>query len=372
MTATACPPVIPLPPVPRGCEPLAMVLAQGRGFLGRGDVAELAGPVFGAGRRVVQVERLRGGSKKGVYRVFFDDGFSVILYVWSPDEDYWPAVSVDEGPFSHASGLRFFETSVASLEAAGVRVPRLYFADGSKSRYPTDFAFTEDVRGGSLEKRLEDDPEGGKAVLAQLGEALELMRRQTSPRIGKIADVLESTEQSTEQSREQSRETETERGSCASVVLDRALRDLDEAAARVEGIREVREECAAVLGQLAAAIGPRADHGLVHGELGPDHVLVDDRDEPVLIDIEGTMFFDVEWEHVFLRIRFHERYEDLRVDGLDERRMELYRLAQHLSLVAGPLRLLDGDFPDRPFMEGLVRHHTGVTLELLRSGQLDG
>lgn len=62
------------------------------------------------------------------------------------------------------------------------------------------------------------------------------------------------------------------------------------------------------------------------------------------------MYFDVEWEHVFLRIRLHDAYRPLAVDGLDEDRLALYMLAQRLSLTAGPLRLLDGDFPDRAFM----------------------
>jgi hypothetical protein len=33
---------------------------------------------------------------------------------------------------------------------------------------------------------------------------------------------------------------------------------------------------------------------------------VDQHQDPVLIDIEGLMFFDVEWEHAFLRILFGE------------------------------------------------------------------
>jgi hypothetical protein len=74
-------------------------------------------------------------------------------------------------------------------------------------------------------------------------------------------------------------------------------------------------------------------------------VLVDDQGEPVLIDIEGLMFFDVEWEHTFLQPRYGEHDRWLRRDHLDEARF--YRLAMHLSLVAGPLRLLDGNFPDR-------------------------
>lgn len=97
---------------------------------------------------------------------------------------------------------------------------------------------------------------------------------------------------------------------------------------------------------------PRAEYGLIHGELGPDHVMVDADGRAVLIDIEGLMHFDVEWEHVFLRLRFGERYPVLSRPGLDPRRTDLYALAMHLSLVAGPLRLLDGDFPDRAAMGG--------------------
>ncbi|WP_438267919.1 hypothetical protein [Kitasatospora purpeofusca] len=62
----------------------------------------------------------------------------------------------------------------------------------------------------------------------------------------------------------------------------------------------------------------------MHGELGPDHVLVDAAGEPVLIDIEGLMHFDVEWEHVFLRIRFGDQYPSLGgADGLDRHRLDL-------------------------------------------------
>ena len=64
------------------------------------------------------------------------------------------------------------------------------------------------------------------------------------------------------------------------------------------------------------------------------------------------MFFDVEWEHAFLRLRFGEHYRWLHTNGLDEQRLTFYTLAMHLSLVAGPLRLLDGDFPDRDVHDG--------------------
>jgi hypothetical protein len=77
------------------------------------------------------------------------------------------------------------------------------------------------------------------------------------------------------------------------------------------------------------------------------------------------MFFDVEWEHVFLELRFHEHYGLLRTPGLDPRRLEFFRLALHLSLVAGPLRLLDGDFPHRELMKEIVEWNVSRALGFL-------
>lgn len=37
--------------------------------------------------------------------------------------------------------------------------------------------------------------------------------------------------------------------------------------------------------------------------------------------------------------------------------MKLYQLAMHLSLVAGPFRLLDGDYPDRQVMMDIAEYN---------------
>lgn len=77
------------------------------------------------------------------------------------------------------------------------------------------------------------------------------------------------------------------------------------------------------------------------------------------------MFFDIEWEHAFLQLRFGGHYRWLRASGLDDQRLRFYRLALHLSLIAGPLRLLDGDFPDREPMMKIAEHNTGEALAYL-------
>jgi hypothetical protein len=94
-------------------------------------------------------------------------------------------------------------------------------------------------------------------------------------------------------------------------------------------------------------------------------VLIDGRGDPVIIDVEGLMYFDVEWEHVFLRLRFGPHYGFLDRRDLDRDRLALYKLATHLSLVAGPLRLLDGDFPQPGPMRQIAEHHTQQLLGLL-------
>ena len=319
-------------------------------------------------RGLAGVTRLAGGSKKGVYRIGCSDGFSAVLYVWSAAEDYWAGVGVvgadagvvgagadagvvgagaDAGVFGHASGLGLFSASARRLAAAGVRVPRVYLADGSRAVYPADIALVEDVRGGTLEELLAGDVAAALPVLAELGSMLRPMWEHRAGRTGKVADVVELDGDG---DGDGDRAVGAAAVSSAEIVLERALGHLDRAADRVPAVAPVRPLLAETLRGLAASVRPRDGYALIHGELGPDHVSVDDLGRPVVVDIEGAMYFDVEWEHAFLRLRFGRHYEWLRVDGLDERRMRLYALALDLSLIEGPLRLLDGDYPERELM----------------------
>ncbi|MFD7402148.1 phosphotransferase family protein [Streptomyces sp. NPDC059866] len=324
----------------------------------REQLAGAARAALGGGRRLEGVERIAGGSKKGVYRLVMDDATTAIAYLWDDTENYWPAAEGDDDltdPFSPGLGLDLFEAAHARLDALGVRVPAIRLVDRDGAHHPADLAIVEDLRGENLEELLARDPRAAAPVMARLGEALEAMRRHRASAYGKVA-VVDGGGSS--------------RGaSCEGVVLERALRDLAEAGARDPRITEARDRLEERLLGLAAAVRPRAEYAVVHGELGPDHVLVDTDGHPVLIDIEGSMYFDVEWEHVFLRIRLHDAYRPLGVDGLDEDRLAFYTLAQRLSLTAGPLRLLDGDFPDRASMAGIAEYNLRKALELVRAGE---
>src|SRR5690242_9569133 len=95
-------------------------MTAARTALTRDDLAPLARAALGRTRVLTGVRRLRGGSKKGVYRLALDDGSTAVAYVWSPDEDYWDEQPADpHDPFSHASGLDLLTASYERLTAVG-------------------------------------------------------------------------------------------------------------------------------------------------------------------------------------------------------------------------------------------------------------
>ncbi|GHF17901.1 aminoglycoside phosphotransferase family protein [Streptomyces griseoluteus] len=300
-----------------------------RVFTDPSELRRLVRDGLGPGCRVTGVERLRGGSKKGVYRLALTGAGApptVIAYSWAPQENYWPSV-----PTPHASGLAPFLSAHHTLQAAGVRTPHVLYVSE-----PDDLALVEDIPGDTLEAAFTTDPVRAAKALGELAVALDHMAAHTSP-----ADHISED-----------------------VALTRALDDLAESAARDPRIDAATPALANRLHELHAALAPRPTYSLVHGELGPDHILLTPDAHPVLIDIEALSHSDPEQEHAYLRLRFGPHYAPLS-RPLDPARLSLHTLALHLSLVAGPLRLLDGDFPHRDAMRGIAEHNTREALRLV-------
>ncbi|MFC9686487.1 phosphotransferase, partial [Streptomyces sp. NPDC056948] len=221
-----------------------------------------------------------------------------------------------------------------------------------RTHYPADLAIVEDFPGEDLMDLFNRDPRAAEPTMECLADALAAMRCHRASSFGKVAQIDGGGT--------------SRAASCEEAAFDFALRCLAEAASRDRRIADARGRLEERLRELAAAVRPRAEYSVVHGELGLDHVLVDRDGNPVVIDIEGMLYFDVEWEHVFLQLRHSDsQYQRLAVEGLDEDRFALYKLTQHLSLTAGPLRLLDGDFPDRAFMQGIAGHHLNEALAMV-------
>ncbi|MGK5694730.1 phosphotransferase family protein [Streptomyces sp. URMC 128] len=320
----------------------------------RADLAPLTRAALGPGRTLTGVERLRGGTKKGVYRLTFDDDSTAVAYVWSAEEDYWDQPDPDpRDVFSHGTGLGLFTAAHDRLAASGVRTPRLLYADATHTHLPADAAVVEDLPGGSLEAALARDPREAPRLMDRMAELLATLHAHTGPRFGKVAVVDNGGS--------------SHGVSCEQRITDGALRCLAEAARREPRAAAVRRELEDTIHALAAEVRPRDRHTLLHGELGPDHVLLTPDGQPALIDIEGLMYFDVEHEHVFLELRFGPHYDALRAPGLDEARMRLYRLSMHLGLVSGPLTLIEGDFPHPERMREIAEHNLRQALSLLKN-----
>ncbi|MFG1916963.1 phosphotransferase family protein [Micromonospora sp. NPDC048898] len=323
--------------------------AARRSFLRAEDVRDLVADQFGSTRSLTALDRLTGGSKKGVYRIRLDDRTTVVLYVWAAAENFWPvSPTVPDDPFTDASGADLFAISHAALTATGVRVPRLLMLDRDGRYLPSDIALVEDVGDLTLEALLARDPVGAATPLSALGDSLRRMHTTLGSHYGKLAT-------STHGKASRTRPAED-------VVADRALGHLDAVATRDARLADAHDRVATHVRQLRGAVTARRVYGLVHGELGPDHVFVTRDNEPALIDFEGLTYFDVEWEHAWLQMRFGDAYPALRPVDLDPRRLELYRYAQVLSLIEGPLRIAATDFPNRQWMLDLAEWNIAKAL----------
>jgi aminoglycoside phosphotransferase (APT) family kinase protein len=323
-----------------------------RAFLRTDDLHDLVVEQFGADRWITGLDRLTGGSKKGVYRLRLDDRTCGVLYVWAAEENYWPqSPTVPDDPFTDASGAELFATNHQALAAAGVRVPRLMLLDRDGRYLDADLALVEDAGSLRLEELIERDPSAAAAPLSALGDALRRMHTTFGPHYGKLVSIEHGEAP-------QTRRTED-------IIADQALHNLDAAATRDPRLADAQHRIAAHVRHLHSKVTPRQTYALVHGELGPDHVLVTPAGEAVLLDFEGLTYFDVEWDHAWLQMRFGDTYPALRPVDLDPDRLDFYRYAQVLSLIEGPLRIADTDFPNRQWMLNLAEHNIAKALAAL-------
>jgi len=145
---------------------------------------------LGSAHRIASLTRLRGGTKKGVYRAVLDDR-SVIVYVWDTSENYWPAGDPDlandaSDPFADASGADLFAASHQYLWSLGVRTPELYLLDTSRAASPADIAMVEDIQGGTIEEHWQRQPDDAARITSELGEMLRTIHARRNSRFGNL------------------------------------------------------------------------------------------------------------------------------------------------------------------------------------------
>lgn len=323
------------------------------GHLNQTDLQDDVRRVFGNDYSIDHVSRMHGGAQKVVYKIDCSNGFSCVLYVWDLSMNYFKEDIADEEIRDRSFGSELFEANQKYLSQLGVKTPALYDLNKEKDRCSYDYALVEYIHGEKAEAYFHHaDPRIQDQVFRPLGEMLAMMHARERSAYGKITDQELRTEH------------------CHRMQLDNAQKQLRYASRHIDIIRNHYDKLLDTLHELESQIQPRQKYGFIHGELGPDHVLFNDRLEPYIIDIEGAMFFDIEHEHSFLEFRFGDFYRYVKKDSLDPQRMLFYRFHHHISLISGGLKLLHRGFPDERFAKELTKHHTECALRFI-DGQCD-
>ncbi|WNS46893.1 phosphotransferase [Paenibacillus sp. MMS20-IR301] len=306
--------------------------------------------VFGAKFVVAGVMKMHGGAQKLVYKIDCTNGFSCVLYVWDVTKNYFEEEIAGNTTHSQSYGSNLFEVNNRYLTAHSIRTPVLYNLNQERSRYPFDYALVEYTGGQSAEAYFSHgDTQVKDTVFLKLGDMISEMHADESNIYGKPNQTSPNEEQ------------------CHLIHFVSAEAHLSYASEHVDTIRKNRDKLVDISNRLAAKIEPRNRYGYIHGELGPNHVIILENLEPCLIDIEGAGFFDIEYEHSFMKFRFGELYQYLGNERLDPDRMLFYQYHHHLSLIAAGLKLVHREYPDQQTARNIAEYHTMRALQFLES-----
>ncbi len=316
--------------------------------LDKADLQDYISRVFGSSYFVARVSRMHGGAQKVVYKIECSNGFSCVLYVWDLSMNYFKEEKANEDINEQSYGSHLFELNNRYLTQHGIQTPALYDLNKAKDRYSFDYALVEYIDGRMAETYFHHpDSRVQDKVFQRVGEMLTAMHTNERHVFGK-ANANESS-----------------MSECHLLQMENAKVQLAYASQHIEKIRSNQSKLLDKLYELESKIQPRQQYGFIHGELGPDHVMVNDKLEPFLIDIEGAMYYDIEHEHSFLQMRFGDFYRYLKNDALDHDRLLFYQFHHHVSLTSGGLKLLHRGFPDQQFAQGLADYQSERALRFI-------
>jgi hypothetical protein len=309
--------------------------------------------VFGNGYLVRSVAKMHGGAQKVVYKLECQNGFACMLYVWDMASNYFQDEISDNTEDERSYGSDLFELNNDYLGRIGIRTAKLYYMSKDKARYPFDYAYVEFVQGHNAEAYISSDAYEQKVVFSRIKELLERMHAVNRKSYGNLVSELDRADP------------------CHHKQLRNAKEQLSYLVKHSEEMKMKETMIINLIHKLETRIVGRETYGFIHGELGPDHVLVNEKLEPYLIDIEGAAFHDIEHEHSFLAFRFGDVYNRyMSGQNLDPDRMRFYRLHHHISCASGGLKLLQRGFPNKAFAEAIYTYNMKSVLDSLENNAI--
>lgn len=299
--------------------------------------------VFGENFVVVEMERLLGGAQKYTYRVKCENGFEFVVYEWAVEKSYFE-YDGGEAVF-RSSSAELFERNNGIMVEHGVRTPKLYFMDRSKREWSCEYAFVEYVSGVDMDYVMEKEPERLPRVMESLVWSINRLHGIKSLVVGQLGRL------------------QSEEFSVVEYELEGIVRNCLFLCEKDSEYGEVYRKVLERAREIVHRIGRRGEYAFVHGELGPNHVMVDSEDNAYLIDIEGARFCDVEAENSFLRLRFDGQLVGVR-DDVDEERMEFYRIGHCFGNLRGAIELREKGYYDMDDLNGMIEFFHGEFCEL--------
>lgn len=290
--------------------------------------------IFGQGYDVISLERLFGGAQKHTYLAKCANDFRFVIYQWDKSTTYFE--SNQEGAMFCSSSALLFEKNNELMREHGVLTPKLYYMDRSRDEVDYEYAFVEFIDGVDLDYLLAKEENRVHSALESLKQSICRLHSIKSEAVGQ-ADRMQDA-------------------------------DFDLIAYELEGIHEnalfLQEndseyassyiEAEKKAASLAESLEKRNTYTLIHGELGPNHVMVDKNNQAYLIDIEGAKFYDVEEENSFMKMRFGNRITGL-ADVVDEKRMEFYHIGHCFGNLRGAIELKQKNYYDMEDVDGMIR-----------------
>ena len=317
--------------------------------LGPEHLTEILRNIWGASCQLQSLEDLNDGFAKKTYLLQVGQPDTrCILHIWAKPEHQLTEVETDADWILGSNGSEQFGVNNTFLRDQGVPTPEVYALDSTKSICEYDFALVEYIEGGNFTEFTQQcDADTTHALLWRINEQLEKMHGLQAPRPGLLT---------------QKRPSETR---CERLVWQHTRLELDLACDYNEAIKSHKAQILDALESLVDVIEPRSVFSLIHGELGPEHILVSPASEPYFIDCEGARFFDLEYEHSLLRARFRAQYSRFARTDLDRHRMKFYTLTHSIGWAAFASEAVTRDSINRDWATGIMTSNTHEIIRLV-------
>ncbi|MHA2283538.1 MAG: phosphotransferase [Promethearchaeota archaeon] len=312
------------------------------------EISDCIRALTGVNADISSIEEIKGGTRKKVLLVKCQAPEDVyLLYVWYNENRYF--TEGEDGKESYMFNLRapeLFAMNTEFLLDAGVRVPKIL--GRGTLRACLEYAFVEHIGGGNFLQYATSLPVIEKhSLLKDVNELLRTLHSQRRSYPGLLTDSPR-------------RPTWT-----VDFVLQKVKHDVELISRWHKEIKAAKPRILDLLRQRRQAIQDRAQYNLVHGEAGPEHILVDHDGKPYLIDVEHVHFSNIESDHASLELLFGEDYRFLSRDDLDPFMMDFYRLALHIVYARGASQLVKKGYHDQDMAKRMMKKNLSAILALL-------